>query len=78
MSGISGIGEVSLSNEQNRECRADSAVPHGTIVHFYGHLEIRCRGRLGLTGVECREAAEARREEIGAFCRMMMEESDET
>ena len=43
----------------------------GTIEHFYGHLEISCRGHLGLCGVEYREAAEARREEIEAFCRTM-------
>lgn len=39
-----------------------------TIEHFYGHLEIACCGRLGLCGVECREDAESRREEIEAFC----------
>ena len=39
-----------------------------TIEHFYGHLEIECRGSLGLCGVECREDAEARRDDIIAFC----------
>ena len=52
----------------------------GTIEHFYGHLEISCRGRLGLCGVEYREQVEARREEIEAFYRTMTEgeESNET
>ena len=52
----------------------------GTIEHFYGHLEISCCGHLGLCGVEYREVAEARREEIEAFCRTMTEgeESNET
>ena len=31
-----------------------------TIEHFYGPLEIACRGRLGLCGVEYREAVAAR------------------
>ena len=39
-----------------------------TIEHFYGHLEIACRGRLGLCGVEYREAVAAREGEIAAFC----------
>ena len=50
----------------------------GTIEHFYGHLEIACCGHLGLTGVEYREAAEARREEIEAFCRTIIEEGGKT
>ena len=44
----------------------------GTIEHLYGHLEIQCCGHLGLCGVEYREAVEARREEIAAFCRTMI------
>ena len=40
----------------------------GSIEHFYGHLEIACCGSLGLTGVEFREAAAARADEIAAFC----------
>ena len=40
-----------------------------SIEHFYGHLEIECRDRLGLCSVENREAAESRKEEIIAFCR---------
>ena len=39
-----------------------------SIEHFYGHLEIRCSGSLGLCSVECREDAAARRGEIAAFC----------
>ena len=45
----------------------------GTLEHFFGHLEIQCCGRLGLCGVEYRDAAKARREEIEAFCRAMTE-----
>ncbi|MBR0266024.1 MAG: flavodoxin family protein [Clostridia bacterium] len=41
----------------------------GTIEHFYGHLEIECCGRLGLTAVEHREDVESRKEEIIAFCK---------
>lgn len=39
-----------------------------TLEHFYGHLEIECRGRLGLCAVEYKEAVAARRAEIVAFC----------
>ena len=39
-----------------------------SIEHFYGHLEIECRGNLGLCSVEYKEAVEARKEEINAFC----------
>ncbi len=49
----------------------------GTIEHFFGHLEIRCCGHLGLCGVECREDAEGRREEIEAFCRTITEADGE-
>ena len=41
----------------------------GSIEHFYGHLEIECRGHLGLCSVENREAVESRKEEIRFFCR---------
>ena len=40
----------------------------GSIEHFYGHLEIECRGRLGLCGVERREDVDDRLDEIKAFC----------
>ena len=40
----------------------------GSVEHFYGHLEIECRGSLGLCGVEDRAGAEARRDEVLAFC----------
>ena len=40
----------------------------GSIEHFYGHLEIECRGRLGLCSVEYREDVDPRRKEIEAFC----------
>ncbi len=39
-----------------------------SIEHFYGHLKIECRGRLGLCGVEYRENVAPRRDEILAFC----------
>ena len=39
-----------------------------SIKHFYGHLEIECRGHLGLCSVEYREAVAARRDEIIQFC----------
>lgn len=39
-----------------------------TIEHFYGHLEIECAGRLGLTGVENRADAQARAGEVRALC----------
>ena len=39
-----------------------------SIEHFYGHLEIQPCGSLGLTSVENRAAALARKEEILAFC----------
>ncbi len=47
-----------------RECERVAA----TIEHFFGHLGIERRGRLGLCGVESRGDAEARRDEILAFC----------
>lgn len=39
-----------------------------SIEHFYGHLEIRPCGSMGLTSVENRAAALARKDEILAFC----------
>lgn len=39
-----------------------------SIEHFYGHLEIQPCGSLGLTSVENKAAALARRDEILAFC----------
>ncbi len=49
-----------------------------TMEHFYGHLEIECCRGLGLCGVEYRNAVEARREEIEAFCQAIMEEDRES
>ena len=43
-----------------------------SIEHFYGHLEIGCRGHLGLCSVEYREDVEARGAEIEDFCRMII------
>ena len=45
----------------------------GTVEHFFGHLEIEPRGRLGLTRVECREDAAARAEELRRFCETVLE-----
>ena len=38
-----------------------------SIEHFYGHLEIQCKGHLGLTSVEYKEDVEPRRQEIIDF-----------
>ena len=43
----------------------------GSIEHFYGHLEIDCRGSLGLCSVEHREDVQGKRGEIEAFCRQI-------
>ena len=40
----------------------------GSIEHFYGHLEIECKGHLGLTSIEYKEDVGARRQEIIEFC----------
>ncbi len=45
----------------------------GSIEHFYGHLEIECRGHLGLTGIEYRDAVAPRRDEILEFCKTIRE-----
>lgn len=45
----------------------------GSIEHFYGHLEIKASGHLGLCSVEYREDVAARREEIEAFCGIVLE-----
>ena len=39
-----------------------------TLEHFYGHLEIERRGRLGLCGVENRRDATAKADAIRQFC----------
>ena len=39
-----------------------------SIEHFYGHLEIRCCGHLGLPGVEFKETVLSKKAEIEAFC----------
>ncbi len=39
-----------------------------TVEHFYGHLEIECRGSLGLCSVEYKSAVEQRKAEILEFC----------
>ncbi len=40
-----------------------------SIEHFYGHLEIECRGRLGLCSIENKEDLEPRKNEITEFCK---------
>ena len=47
-----------------------------SIEHFYGHLEIECRGHLGLTGIEYRPDLEARLGEIQAFCGRIIGDAD--
>ena len=39
-----------------------------SLEHFYGHMEIECRGSLGLCGIEDKRAVEPRKNEIIAFC----------
>lgn len=41
----------------------------GSIEHFYGHLEIECAGRLGLTSIEYKEQVDPRKQEIIDFCK---------
>ena len=43
-----------------------------TLEHFYGHLDIACRGRLGLCGVERREDVAGKINEIRQFCEGMI------
>lgn len=40
-----------------------------SLAHFYGHLEIECRGSLGLCSIEDKQAVAPRKDEIIAFCR---------
>ena len=46
-----------------------------TIEHFYGHLEIRPCGSLGLCSIEYKEALEGRRAEIREFCAKIARDS---
>lgn len=39
-----------------------------SIEHFYGHLEIKCCGGLGLCSVEYKDSVEQRKDEIIEFC----------
>ena len=43
----------------------------GSIEHFYGHLEIECKGSLGLCSVEYKEAVKERESEIRSFCKQI-------
>ena len=44
-----------------------------SIEHFYGHLKIEAAGHLGLTSIEYKEDLEARKDELIAFCREILE-----
>lgn len=48
-----------------------------SIEHFYGHLHIASRGRLGLCSVEYRDDVEPRLREIDDFCKNIIEDSSE-
>ncbi|SFV02006.1 flavodoxin family protein [Butyrivibrio sp. INlla21] len=41
----------------------------GSIEHFYGHLEIECKGHLGVTSIEYKTDVEPRKQEIIDFCK---------
>ena len=43
-----------------------------TVEHFYGHLEITPCGSLGLCGVENRQDAESRQQEVARFCETVL------
>lgn len=43
-----------------------------SIEHFYGHLEIKPSGKLGLCGIEYREALAAKKDEIKRFCELII------
>lgn len=47
----------------------------GSIEHFYGHLEIEAKGRLGLCSIEHREDVVARLNEIKEFCKQIVEQN---
>ena len=43
-----------------------------SIEHFYGHLEIKPGGSLGLCSIEYKEAVAGRLDEIKSFCRLIV------
>lgn len=47
----------------------------GSIEHFYGHLEIEAKGRLGLCSIEHREDVGSRHDEIKEFCKQIVEQN---
>lgn len=47
----------------------------GSIEHFYGHLEIEAKGRLGLCSIEHREDVGSRLNEIKEFCKQIVEQN---
>lgn len=44
----------------------------GSIEHFYGHLEIKPSGNLGLCSIECKEDVDKRIDEIRTFCNVIL------
>lgn len=44
----------------------------GSIEHFYGHLEIKASGNIGLCSIEYKEAVADRADEIKAFCGLII------
>lgn len=42
-----------------------------SIEHFYGHLEIESRGKIGLCGIEYKENLEDRKDAIKDFCELI-------
>jgi len=46
----------------------------GSMEHFYGHLEIEPSGKLGLCSVEYKGDVSGKMDEIGDFCKRILEE----
>ncbi|MDO4864552.1 MAG: flavodoxin family protein [Ruminococcus sp.] len=63
--GKSGYAIALRTGPSMRECERVI----GSIEHFYGHLEIECRGHMGLCSVERRDDVPPHSDEIAAFCR---------
>ena len=45
----------------------------GSIEHFYGHLEIKACGKLGLCSIEYKDDVAGRIDEIADFCNKILE-----
>jgi len=63
-SGKKGFAIALRTGPSMRECERII----GSIEHFYGHLEIKCCGSLGLCSVEYKGDVAARTDEIVEFC----------